>query len=127
MFASSDMMTAADVVALGQRLNKLTGMPAEDCVPRYRTLSAGLGRDPAFGSALRRFAALSDRGRLLALGLLKRKGELCACEIQAALGVSHPAVSHQMAILVRARLVTRERRGKWTHYRLTPDATDLVP
>jgi ArsR family transcriptional regulator, arsenate/arsenite/antimonite-responsive transcriptional repressor len=127
MFYSVDMMTAADVVALGQRLHKLTGVPDAECVPRYRTMAATLGRDPAFKEALGRFVAVADRRRLLALGMLKRNGELCACEIQAALGVSHPAVSHQMRILIRAGLVERERRGKWTHYRLTPGGADVLP
>jgi len=127
MFCSVDMMTAANVVALGQRLHKLTGVPDAECVPRYRTMAASLGREPAFGKALGRFVAVADRRRLLALAMLKRKGELCACEIQAALGVSHPAVSHQMGILVRAGLVERDRRGKWIHYRLTSDGADILP
>ncbi len=121
------MMTAASFVALNQRLHKLTGEPEKECVFTYRTLAEEVGRYPAFESALQRYAAVADKGRLLALSLLKRKGELCSCEIQAALGVSHPAVSNQMAILLRAGLVVRERRGKWVHYRLSPGGAAVAP
>lgn len=121
------MMAAADLVALDQRLHKLTGAPEKECVLAYRTAAEELGRQRAFLDALQRFGAVADRRRLLVLSLLKQKGELCACEIQAALGVSHPAVSHQMAVLVRAQLVERERRGKWVHYRLTPSGSGIVP
>ena len=56
---------------------------------------------------------------------MRKSGELCACEIQAALGLSHPAVSYHMSMLVQAGLVRSERRGKWIHYTLTPEGQRL--
>lgn len=121
------MMTASDVAALGQRLHRLTGEPERECVLTYRNTAEKLGRRLTFRSALQRFAAVSDRRRLLTLSLLREKGALCSCEIQAALGISHPAVSHQMAVLLGAGLVARERRGKWVHYRLSPEGASVAP
>ena len=121
------MMATSEMVALGQRLHRLTGEPARECVLTYRSVAEEIERQPPFRRALQRFAAVSDRRRLLTLSLLREKGELCSCEIQAALGISHPAVSRHMTILLRARLVERERRGKWVHYRLSPEGASVAP
>lgn len=126
MSAYVDMMLAAEDRRLGDRLEKLTGIPAEECLPRYQATAGKLERAPTFERALRRSMALADRRRLLALALIRAKGELCACEIQAALGISHPAVSHQMGILVSAGLVASEKRGKWVRYRLVSGIDDLL-
>ena len=121
------MMTNSSAVVLGQRLNNLKGTAGKECILTYRTVAQDIAKRRAFREVLRFHAALSDRNRLLALSLLKYRSELCACEIQAALGISHPAVSHQMGILVSAGLVEKERSGKWIHYRLTPKGAEVVP
>ncbi|HTT15560.1 MAG TPA: metalloregulator ArsR/SmtB family transcription factor [Thermoplasmata archaeon] len=103
---------------LGERLERLTGEDAACCVPEYRTLAGEILEGAAFPSALRRVKALADEHRLLALALLKRRGELCACEIQAATGLTHATVSHHMAVLEDAGLVRSRRKQKWMYYRL---------
>ena len=74
------------------------------------------------------FKALGDPTRLKILDLLKTHGRsccdlvsasergLCACDIEAAVGLSQAAVSHHMDILKRAGLVLAEKRGRWKFY-----------
>ncbi len=122
------MMPAAKVdAALGERLERLTGEDAACCVPEYAALGKELGASPGFARALRRVKALSDEHRLLAVALLKRRGELCACEIQAATGLSHATVSHHMGVLVAAGAVAARRKGKWMYYRLRRNPGSLLP
>jgi ArsR family transcriptional regulator len=71
--------------------------------------------------------ALADEHRFLAIALLRRRGELCACEIQAATGLTHATVSHHMAVLIDAGLVREHRQGKWMYYHLTEKAEGQVP
>ena len=113
------MMSSAKLESgLVSRLERLTGEDGTCCVPEYRGLARDLTGSPRFSSALARARALADESRLTAVGLLRRKPELCACEIQASLGVTHATVSHHMRILEGAGLVSSERRGKWMYYRL---------
>ena len=114
-----NMMTPLQVEAgLEQRLVRLKGLDAESCVPEYADVSAEITHSRQFAGALARARALSDERRLTAVALLRRRPELCACEIQAALGVTHATVSHHMAVLEAAGMVVTERRGKWIFYRL---------
>lgn len=74
------------------------------------------------------FKALGDPTRLKILELLKSRGKsccalisrrekgLCACDIEAAVGLSQAAVSHHMSLLRRAGLVCAEKRGRWMYY-----------
>ena len=112
---------------LAKRLETLTGEDAACCVDDLRAEAEKVRARPAFDAALLAAKAMSDEKRLLALALLKRRGETCACELQAALGLTHATVSHHMSCLLLAGLVTCERRGKWAYYALAPAARDLVP
>lgn len=96
-------------------------------MPEYRTLAHQILATGTFPDALRRVKSLADEQRLLAVALLKRRGELCACEIQAATGLSHATVSHHMGILRTAGLVAARRTGKWTYYRLQRPLGALIP
>lgn len=51
---------------------------------------------------------------LMALGA----SEMCVCDIAAVLGMQHSAISHQLAILDRERLVRHRREGKVIYYSL---------
>lgn len=44
--------------------------------------------------------------------------EICACKISQNLGLSASTVSHHMAALGRAGLVTARKDGTWTYYTL---------
>jgi ArsR family transcriptional regulator len=113
--------------ALARRLEALTGVEASCCVSELREVAQTLRASPKFERALARVKALSDEKRLLALAILKRRAEACGCELQAALDLTHATVSHHMAVLCDAGLVTCERRGKWVYYQLHPDAHAIVP
>jgi len=121
------MSTASADTVLGKRLERLTGAEASCCLPEYQALARTIRRSGRFERALEKFQALADTHRLLALLLLQRKGELCACEIQAATGLTHATVSHHMRVLERAGLVDGRRQGKWMYYRLNRSSAEWLP
>jgi len=63
-------------------------------------------------------AALADPSRLRAVVYLAG-GELCACQLAAALGLAQSTVSRHMAVLERAGLVVSRKSGRWVHFRRT--------
>ena len=67
--------------------------------------------------ALRRFRALADPTRLRILHLL-RAGELCVCDLMAALQVPQAKTSRHLAYLRNAGLVTCRKNGLWSYYSL---------
>jgi len=121
------MSTATADPALANRLERLTGEDAACCVPEYRDLATEVAASERFPLALRRARALADENRLLAVALLRRRKELCACEIQAATGLTHATVSHHMGVLVEAGFVRSRRQGKWMYYRLSGPAEVGLP
>ncbi|MHB8586473.1 MAG: ArsR/SmtB family transcription factor [Thermoplasmatota archaeon] len=112
---------------LALRIQSLTGEDPSCCLGDYRDEVARLRAQPKFATTLRRVQALGDPKRLLALAFIKRRGEACACQVQAALDLTHATVSHHMGLLETAGLVTVERRGKWAYYTLTKEAHEYVP
>jgi ArsR family transcriptional regulator len=64
------------------------------------------------------FKALSDETRLRILALLSA-GELCVCDLMAALDLPQSTVSRHLAYLRNAGLVDDQRRGVWMFYRLS--------
>ena len=68
------------------------------------------------------FKALSDETRLRILKLLAG-GELCACDVVAALDMVQPQVSFHLGVLRKAALLKGRKQGKWMHYKI--DDSDL--
>jgi len=68
------------------------------------------------------FKALSDETRLRILKLLEH-GELCVCDIVAALDMIQPKVSFHLSVLQEAGLVKSRKQGKWIHYSI--DESDI--
>ncbi|MHA7816808.1 MAG: metalloregulator ArsR/SmtB family transcription factor [Pseudohaliea sp.] len=66
------------------------------------------------------FQCLGEPTRLYAMLLLQERGELCVCELVAALDQSQPKVSRHLAQLRYCELLADERRGQWVYYRLHP-------
>jgi len=123
-----DMMSASRTEAgLSERLIRLTGDDAACRLPDYERLAREIRTSKNFSRALVRAKALADENRLLAVGLLHRRKELCACEIQAATGLSHATVSHHMAVLADAGWVRSRREGKWMYYALVDDSEFALP
>jgi len=63
------------------------------------------------------FKALSDVTRLRIIKLLGQ-GELCVCDITAALDMVQPKVSFHLSALKEAGLIKDRKEGKWIHYSL---------
>jgi len=70
--------------------------------------------------------ALGDETRLRILALLK-EGELCVCDIMAALSLPQSTASRHLAYLRNSDWVSGTRRGKWMYYRLTAESTFTDP
>ena len=90
------------------------------CAPLNQApLSAAEAEDLA-----RRLKALAEPARLRLLSLLMAApdGEACTCELTEPLALSQPTVSHHFKKLAEAGLVTGERRGVWTYYRVNVGA-----
>ncbi len=64
------------------------------------------------------FKALADETRLRILALLI-EGELCVCEIMAALELPQSTISRHLAYLRNSGWVQDRRQGVWMYYRLS--------
>jgi ArsR family transcriptional regulator, arsenate/arsenite/antimonite-responsive transcriptional repressor len=70
------------------------------------------------------FKCLSDPTRLRCLLLLYTEGELCVCELTAALELSQPKISRHLAQLRQTGLLIDSRRSQWVYYKINPDLPD---
>ena len=71
------------------------------------------------------FKVFGDSSRLKVLWALKR-GELCVTHLAEQLGMSAPAVSHQLKILRQSHLVRARREGKNIYYTLEDDHVQKI-
>lgn len=71
------------------------------------------------------FKALADETRLRILTLLL-DGELCVCEIMAALDLPQSTVSRHLAYLRNNGWVKDSRRGVWMYYRFNSEEGALI-
>jgi ArsR family transcriptional regulator len=68
------------------------------------------------------FRALADPTRVQMLHLLKAAAEpICVCDFTAAFDLGQPTVSHHLAKLKQAGLVSSVKRGVWSFYQLRRD------
>ena len=68
------------------------------------------------------FKALSDPTRLSIIILLVN-GELCVCQIEAALGIHQAKISRHLAYLRKHGIVKVRSQWKWKYYSLTQPKT----
>jgi len=74
---------------------------------------------------IQRMKALADPARLRLVALLIQ-GELCVCQLEAALNLSQTNVSRHLAVLRQGDIVTDRREGRWVYYGLKdPMETEL--
>ena len=73
-----------------------------------------------------RFKALADPARVAIVNRLAAADEVCVCDLNAALELSQPTVSHHLRVLREAGLVESTRRGTWAFYRLVPEAVEQL-
>lgn len=68
------------------------------------------------------FTALADATRRAIVERLASHGPCTATQLSREMPITRQAVAKHLTHLHRAELVVPERRGRETHYRLTPDA-----
>jgi ArsR family transcriptional regulator, arsenate/arsenite/antimonite-responsive transcriptional repressor len=86
------------------------------------------GREP---EALERMSAdldlLAHPVRLQILDILVRRGgEVCVCDLETALPVKQPTVSHHLRLLREAGWVDMLRKGVWAYYFVRPEVIRSV-
>jgi ArsR family transcriptional regulator, arsenate/arsenite/antimonite-responsive transcriptional repressor len=67
------------------------------------------------------FDSLSDATRRRILALLQAQGELCVCELVAALDLPQPKISRHLAVMRESSMLSMRREGTWVFYRLHPE------
>jgi ArsR family transcriptional regulator len=76
---------------------------------------------PEFSAKLRRaeklLAAVGDSNRMKIVLLLSQR-EMCVCELESALGLPQPTVSHHLGVLEQADLLRRSKKGKFVFYEI---------
>jgi ArsR family transcriptional regulator, arsenate/arsenite/antimonite-responsive transcriptional repressor len=72
-------------------------------------------------------ATLAHPVRMQLLDVLTRKeGSVCVCDLEAAVPVKQPTVSHHLRLLREAGLVHSERQGLFAYYRVDRPALDAL-
>jgi ArsR family transcriptional regulator len=73
------------------------------------------------------FTALDDPTRVQMVGILAEAIEpICVCDFTATFALSQPTISHHLATLREAGLVTSFRRGLWSFHQLNPEMTPMA-
>jgi ArsR family transcriptional regulator len=74
------------------------------------------------------FKALADpvRLRLLSLIAAAPDGTACSCDLEEPVGKSQPTVSHHLALLAEAGLITKEKVGRWVNCTVVPERVAIL-
>jgi ArsR family transcriptional regulator len=85
---------------------------------------------PEFSAKLRRaeklLGAVRDANRMKILLLLSER-EMCVCELESALELPQPTISHHLAVLEQADMLRRSKKGRFVFYEvISSPALDLV-
>lgn len=67
-------------------------------------------------------SALADPVRIQLVSIVAAKGEVCSCDLMKPLARSQGTISHHTTILARAGILVGEKRGRWTWWRVAPEA-----
>lgn len=71
-------------------------------------------------------AAISDPVRLRLLSIVASKQAVCSCDLELPLDRSQPTISHHTKVLCEAGLITAEKRGRWTWWRVDAERLGAV-
>lgn len=71
------------------------------------------------------FKALCDEKRQRIIELLQ-SGEKCACVLMEQMGMPQSTLSYHMKILCDSGIVTAREEGKWTHYQISRDGSEMA-
>jgi ArsR family transcriptional regulator len=71
----------------------------------------------------RAFKALADPVRLRLLSLIAASpgGCACSCDLEGPVAKSQPTVSHHLAVLAEAGLITKRKEGRWVMCSIVPE------
>jgi len=94
------------------------GKPNCDEIERLEKILSEMPGDKVIQKNADIIKALADPTRLKIIYILEH-GELCVCEIMAALEKPQPTVSHHLNILKNAGLLKWRKEGVWIHYKLS--------
>ncbi len=99
-------------------MNQVTALDA--CCARV--LAAPLADDDADQLAAG-FKALADPVRLKLLSLIAAApdGTACSCDLEEPVGKTQSTVSHHLALLADAGLITKEKVGRWVNCTVVPE------
>jgi DNA-binding transcriptional ArsR family regulator len=76
--------------------------------------------------AERLLGVVGDPNRIKILLLLSKR-EMCVCELESALDLPQPTVSHHLGLLEQADLLERSKKARWVFYRVRESPVlDLV-
>jgi DNA-binding transcriptional ArsR family regulator len=92
--------------------------PSQDQIRKLKTIISNITDDEALYREVDVIKALGDPTRLKIIHLLSY-GELCVCEINAALEKPQPTISHHLNILKKAGFLKWRKEGVWIHYNLS--------
>lgn len=96
----------------------------EACCSPLLTVPLGAGEAERLAAG---FRVLGDPARLRLLSLIAAQpGGACTCDLTADVALTQPTVSHHLKVLLDAGLVTRERRGQYTYYAVSPDRLGIL-
>ena len=103
----------------------MTALPVVQCCAPLA--APRLSEDEA-GELERVFKALADRHRVKILNrLLSAGGEaVCVCEFEDMLGLKQSTVSYHLKQLLDAGITTREKRGSFAYFSVTPGALERI-
>lgn len=58
--------------------------------------------------------------------LLRKEGEVCVCDLEAAVPVKQPTVSHHLKLLREAGLIHSQKQGLYAYYRVDREALSAL-
>ena len=105
--------------ARGELVKRITTIEVPCCAP---LLGAPLDEADARELAAA-FRALADPVRLQLLSLIAAApgGTACSCDLEEPVRKSQPTVSHHLALLAEAGLITKEKVGRWVNCAVVPE------
>jgi len=105
------------------------GVETCDCIEIHEDLqehiSGHLPKEDELIDLAELFKVFGDSTRIKILYVLY-EANVCVCDIAEALGMTQSAVSHQLSILKKAKLVTGKREGKSIIYSLADEHVKLI-
>lgn len=71
------------------------------------------------------FKAFCDEKRLQVLAQLQ-EGEKCLCNLLENIDLCQSSLSYHMKILVESGIVSSRQEGKWTHFKINTEGSNLA-